>query len=359
MPNSRKNRVKLSDIAQASGVSLTAVSLALSDKPGISKETRVRVLEMARSLGYHFKSPASSAQIKPIKTIGLLVKSSPGDEPRANYFYSHIIAGIEGTCRQMGINLMFANLPVNQDNFPLELPPLLEKSDVEGLLLAGAFVDDHLSQILDRRSCPLVLIDSYSSTREYNAVLSDNVLGAYQATQFLIHKGHRHIGFVGGHPGAFPSFRDRRTGYWQALTDCNMGHPTFADCLFNRAELATAVLELVTQNRQISGLVCVNDDTAISTMYSLIEAGIRVPQDISIIGFDDIYLAENVVPALTTMRVNKQSMGRLAVQILLNQMYQMDGGCVTSIYRPSLVERNSVMEICRSEAVEEITPSGN
>lgn len=351
MPNSRKNRVKLSDIAQASGVSLTAVSLALGDKPGISQETRVRVQEVARSLGYRFKSPAALAPSKVIKTIGLLVKSSPEDEPHANHFYSHIISGVESTCRQLGINLMFANLPVNNENFPVGIPPLLEKSEVDGLLLAGTIIEDTISRILDTRLCPVVLIDSYSSKYSYNAVLSDNILGAYQATEYLVRKGHKHIGFIGGHDQAYPSFRDRRTGYQKALADYEIGPGYFADCSLNRGDVSAATLNLARQHRQITGLVCVNDDTAISTMYALIEAGIRVPQDVSIIGFDDIYLAESVVPSLTTMRVNKQSMGRLAVQLLLNQVFQAEGGCITSIFRPSLVERNSVKAASQLENV--------
>ncbi len=351
MPSSRKNRVKLFDIAQASGVSLTAVSLALGDKPGISEETRVRVLEIARSLGYRFKSPSALAAAKKIKTIGLLVKSSPDDEPQANHFYSHIIAGVESACRQMGINLMFANLPVDRENFPLGIPPLLEKDDVDGLLLAGMIVEDSISRILDARRCPVVLVDSYCTKHAYNSVISDNILGAYQATEYLIRKGHRQVGFIGGHDQAYPSLRDRRTGYLRALADHDISTPYFADCLMNRVEVSAAVLKLVMQHREITGLVCVNDETAISTMYALIEAGIRVPQEISIIGFDDIYLAETVVPSLTTMRVNKQSMGRLAVQLLLNQVYQPDGGCITSIFRPSLIERNSVVSVCQGEDV--------
>ncbi len=349
MPNSRKNRVKLYDIAQASGVSLTAVSLALGDKPGISQETRVRILEMARSMGYRFKTPVTSSAVKAIKTVGLLVKSSPDDEPHANYFYSQIIAGVESACRQMGINLMYANLPVNNENYPLEIPPLLEKGEVDGLLLAGTFVDVSLGLILESRGCPIVLVDSYSSKATYNMVLSDNVSGAYQATEFLIQKGHNHIGFVGGHDLAYPSFRDRRVGYRKALERYDIGPGYFADCMLNRSDIAGAVLNLVKQQEQITGLVCINDVTAISAMYALIEAGIRVPQELSIIGFDDIYLAETVVPSLTTMRVNKQIMGRLGVQLLLNQVYQADSGCITSIFHPTLIERNSVMPACLSE----------
>ena len=344
MPNSRKGRVKLLDIAQASGVSLTAVSLALSDKPGISQETRVRVLEVARTLGYRFKTAGNHSPARSVKTIGLVVKSGPEDEPHANHFYSPVIAGIESTCRQMGINLMFANLLVDSDNFPLEIPALLEKADVDGILLAGIFVDETLGRILDGNPCPVILVDSYSSTRTYHSVVSDNLQGAYQATEYLIRKGHRRIGFIGGHDGAYPSFRERRVGYRKALADYGMGQGLFADCGNSRGEVAAAATNLIRQDSEITGLVCVNDDTAITAMYALIDLGIRVPQQISIIGFDDIYLAESVVPGLSTMRVNKQSMGRLAVQLLLNQVSQPDSGCVTSVFCPSLVERSSVSQ---------------
>ncbi len=306
-------------------------------------------MEVARSLGYRFKSPVSMTPVRTLKTIGLLVKSSPEDEPHANYFYSHIITGVESTCRQMGVNLMFANLPVNSENYPVETPPLLEKGEVDGLLLAGAFVDESIARILKNRPSPIVLIDSYSKGNTYNAVLSDNVYGAFQAAEYLIRKGHKQIGFIGGHDQAYPSFRDRRIGYRKALADYQLGPGYFADCSLNRSDIISASLNLVRQHPQITGLVCVNDETAITTMYSLMEAGFCIPRDISIIGFDDIYLAQNVIPSLTTMRVNKESMGRLAVQLLFNQVFQADGGCITSIFRPSLIERNSVASACPSE----------
>lgn len=342
MPGSQKKRIKLVDIAQASGVSLTAVSLALSEKPGVSQETRTRVLEIARSLGYRFKTPAYSTPLKSIRTVGLLVKSGPADDPQANQFYAYIIAGIETTCRQMGIQLMFANLPIDAENIPVEYPSLLETGDIDAILLAGLYVDDTLSRMINRRGCPVVLIDSYCDSRLYNAILSDNLQGAYQATEYLISKGHRQIGFLGASDDAFPSFRDRRAGYRKALADYGIGPEYFADCPVTRSEVAQAAAELIRQHGQISGLVCVNDDVAISAMNALIKQGIQIPQDLSIIGFDDIYIAESVVPALTTMRVNKQSMGRLAVQLLVSQGFNMDGACsVTSVFRPALVERNS------------------
>lgn len=345
MPSSKKSKVKLHDIAQASGVSLTAVSLALRDKPGISQETRGRVLEMARSLGYRSKLPLAAAFSKPLKTIGLLVNSGKLDEPRVNHPYAHIITGIEATCRQMGLNLMFANLPVNEDNYPVDIPPLMKEGDVDGLLLVGMVIDQAISRVLDDRACPVVLIESYSQTRLYNSVLADNCVGAYQAVEYLIRKGHQHIGFVGGLTQAYPGFRERCEGYQQALNDHGIAEAYFANCNTQRDHVAAAAVDLLKQNQQITALMGVNDETAIVAMYALIEAGIRVPQRISIIGFDDNYLAGSVVPSLTTMHIYKQTMGRLAVQLLLNQVAEPEASCVTSIFRPTLVERNSVAQV--------------
>lgn len=351
MPSgSRKGRVKLADIAQASGVSLAAVSLALSDKPGISQETRLNVLSVARTLGYPVKPPTGSNASKAFKTIGLLVISSGDNEPSPNHFYSYIVAGIDATCRQMGFNLMFANLPVDAENCPIEIPALVESSHLDGLIIAGALIDEKTSQILDSRPYPVVLVDAYSQTHVYNSVLTDNLQGAYQATEYLIRKGHTQIGFVGGSDHAYPSFLDRRLGYQKALREYAAGSPSFADCGLGRDEVTSATIELLHNTPQMTAVMGVNDETAIAAMNVLIANGIPVPGQVSVMGFDDIYLAENVKPALTTMRINKQGMGRLAVQLLMNQAAQVEAGCVTSVFAPTLVERDSVAQALPKES---------
>jgi len=343
-PISRKNRVKLIDIAQASGVSMTAVSLALSDKPGISQETREKVLEIARSLGYRFKPAPSVTPGKIVKTLGLLVKSSEHDEPHANLFYSGVIAGIETACRQTGVGLMFANLLVTPDNVPVGVPPLLEHGNVDGIILAGALVEAQLVRMLDARGVPVVLVDSYSPARTYTSINTDNIGGAAKAVEYLIEKGHTDIGYIGPGEHAYPSFRERREGYLNSLQRHNISRKYLLDCPVYRTDIAAAAnaVKLVRQYPLITALFAVNDDIAISTMYGLIQAGYKIPDQISIVGFDDIHLSETVVPSLTTMRLNKQSMGRLAVQLLVNQAIQPESGMVTSVFQPTLVERNSV-----------------
>lgn len=345
MPNIRRNRVTLLEIAQASGVSLTAVSLALSDKPGISQETRLRVMETARSLGYRFRSPMTSQPVRKINTIGLLVSSLTETELYVSHFYSHIIAEIEANCRQMGIDLMFAHLPIHDDGTPIQLPPLLDKSTVDGYIIAGICVDGKLSRVLEHRNTPVVLFEAYSQVGTYNSVLYDNFHGAYKATEYLIQKGHRAIGFIGGTEHDFPSFRDRRHGYQKAVDDYHIEQSSYADFLLYPAqhnEIGITVERFLSQNRQITGLVCVTDDTAIASINRLREVGIEVPRDISVIGFDDIFMAESSAPPLTTMRVNKQSMSWMAIQILLNQIAQENADSVTAVFHPTLVERNSV-----------------
>lgn len=347
MRRSTKKRVTLSDIAQASGVSLSAVSLALSDKPGISQETRSRVIELARSMGYRLKISAEIPPKHSFHTIGLLVSPKVDEEPHISTFYAYIISAIEATCQQMNLNLMYANLLLDRHFRPYHLPPLLEKGDVDGFLIAGAPVNEEISQVLDRRGLPVVLLEAYCPTHEYSAILYDNFQGTYDATEYLIGKGHRHIGYVGGHLQDYPSFRDRRLGYLKALEHHQYAPPYCADFsvyLAQRNEVVEAAVNLVRQNPQITALVCATDDIAIAAISGLSHAGFAVPGDISIIGFDDIEMAENIVPALTTMRVNKQSMGRMAVQILLNHAQQETSECVISYFRPTLVERSSVIK---------------
>jgi len=133
----------------------------------------------------------------------------------------------------------------------------------------------------------------------------------------------------------------------KALEDHHIAPPYFADFSVyeaQRAEVVESAVKLVQHNRQITALACATDDIAIASISGLSQAGISVPGDVSVIGFDDIEMAESTVPALTTMRVNKHSMGRMAVQILLNHALLETRDCVNSYFRPMLVERASVIE---------------
>jgi LacI family transcriptional regulator len=339
-------RVTLADIARKSDVSLTTVSLALRNKPGagIPAETRQRILDAARTLGYRIKT-TNGEPTQRLAHIGVVLKARADDIPQENPFYSLVLAGIDAACRQNRINLLYASLPVNEDNYPLEMPRLLDEEHVDGLLLVGAFVDETLAHVLCKKSMPVVLVDAYSDSTPYDAVVSDNYQGAYQAVSYLIENGHRHIGVVGGHRHAYPSIRERRRGYADALQDHDIANIYSIDCPYQLDEAYLATQACLEKNPQITALFGVNDKVALSVSRAVQSMGKRVPEDVSVIGFDDIELAHLASPALTTMQVDKIGMGRLAIQTLINRLQMPDNPRATLALRVRLIERQSVMRI--------------
>ena len=344
MVDSRRNRVKMVDVARESGVSLSTVSMVLAEKPGLPSETRQRVLNVAHALGYCSKASGKLNPIGGLKTVRMFLKSQRGELPRANEFYSHVISGIEAACARRGIDLLYSTIDVDDDNFPVGIPDLLQREDADGLIFVGVFVDEMLSPAVERTALPVVLIDGYSTNCKYDSIVADNFTGGYQATQYLIAKGHTHIGFIGGRSNgrAYPSLAERRAGYLKAIQEQHMPGPYFADTPLARETAIQAATLLLRENPQITALAGCNDFVVITAMHAALSIGLRIPEDISMVGFDDILMAENVMPPLTTMYIDKLSMGRLGVQLLANRAEVPEASVVTAYIRPCLVERNSV-----------------
>ncbi len=347
----------MTEIAEKSGVSLATVSLVLREKAGVGAETRERVMQIAKNLGYFPKS-APGLSAPPLTNVGLILKADPHLPSQSNRFYSHVVAGIELACRRQNINLFYATMTVDADSYPLELPRiLLEENTTEGFLLLGAFLSDALRQVVSRHSAPMVLVDAYASTNFYDAVLSDNVNGAYRAVTYLIQQGHRHIAFVGSHPKAYPSIHERQVGYRRALADAQIAESYCADChIINSEEIIEATTVLLRAHPQVTAIFAANDDTAITVMEGMHTVGRQIPADISVMGYDDIDLGSRVSPSLTTMQVDKVTMGRLAVQLLLNRVQYPESGLVRAVVVPSLVERSSVRTIAAGLNENDLAP---
>ncbi len=344
-------QITLADIARKSKVSLSTVSLVLRNKPGIPEDTRQRVFEAAQALGYKarpkaaVKSAGVHRSASKLHNLGLIIKSELGITPQANPFYSQVLAGIEEACRKRKINLLYATLPVDENNIPVETPPLLAENHVDGLLLVGAFVDETLGHMLGESPLPVVLVDAYSSRNGYDSVVSDNFQGAYQAVTYLIERGHRHIGLVGSHPESYPSLRERRQGYTQALHDHEIVTAYFADSTQDAEDVGRATTSLLKDNPYLTAIFGCNDHTALAAMRAAQALGRRVPEDLSLVGFDDIDLAQHVQPPLTTMHVDKIGMGRIAVQLLMNRLEFPDSERVTLVIASRLIERGSVARL--------------
>lgn len=335
-------KITISDIARHSGVSVSAVSLALNNKPGISQETRERILEIAKELEYPVKNSITSSVTKQLSTIGMVVKTDPDSSPQANPFYSKVILGIEDVCRRSGVNLFFATLPVDADNCPVEIPQLLHNESVDGLIMVGTFVDETIITVSGRRTIPIVLVDGYSNNESYDAVISDNFRAAYQAVSYLIKKGHQHIGLLGSDVSCYPSLKERRNGYLRAMKEHDLSQVYVANFNINRSKGFDETIALLRQYPHLTALFCVNDDVGSHAIRAIKTLGKRVPADISVVGYDDTYLAINTHPTLTTMHVDTLAMGRAAVHLLALRSENPESARMTLTIHPTLVERESV-----------------
>jgi LacI family transcriptional regulator len=340
-----KEKVTINHIAGKSGYSLATVSLALNNKPGVSEGTRTRIIEIANELGYQIKPPASQTPNNNLTTVGMLLKTDPDILPQANPFYSKVMMGIEDACHRNGINLLFATLPADENNRPLEVPQLLSTNMVEGLLMVGMCIDENITSVASKNGVPLVLVDGYSTNESIDSVISDNFRAAYSAVEYLLQNGHRHIGLVGSGSVCYPSLRDRRNGYLRALKENGINETYLADFNIKRTHGYQDTAALLSQYPQITALFCVNDDVASAALKAAQDSGKRVPKDLSIIGFDDTYIAANAHPALTTLHVDTLAMGRAAVHLLSLRMSHPDSARMTVTIHPELVERQSVRNI--------------
>lgn len=336
------DQITLRDIAEKSGYSMAAVSLALRNKPGVSEKTRKHIMEIAQSLGYPLKSLESTDEAKTPRNLGLIIKSEPESPPRANPFYSRILAGIEDACRQDEINLLYAKLPVDTDNYPVQIPPLLSHEELDGLLVVGVYVNDAFTSRIEGQ-VPVVLVDAYAVNEDYDAVLPDNFAGAYNAMDYLINKGHRHIGLLGGCQSNYPGLIERRRGYEQALRDHGISDTYLTRCTLQPDEAAHATRELLEVNPQITAILGCNDEVSISAIHTVRNMGRNVPEHLSVMGFDDIDFAQYVTPPLTTMRIDKVMMGREAVRLLRWRLQHPDAARMTITVHSPLIERASVV----------------
>jgi LacI family transcriptional regulator len=341
-----RRKVTIDEIARESSASRTTVSLVLRDKPGIGAETRQRVWAAAQALGYQRRAPTAIAPGQNVLNIGLIQRSRRRAAevrlPGVNAFYSWVLSGIEAAARPQRMNLLYATLEVDDDNRPLDLPDHLLAQRLDGILLIGSFAEETIAQVAGSGASAIVLVDGPAGSKCYDTIVSDNEAGAYTVVGHLIEHGHRRIAYVSPEPHADPNFNQRRDGYLRALRD----HGLDAYAAPMTADNATlAATELLRRHPEVTALFACNDGFAIRAIRAAQELGRRVPEDLSVVGFDDIELAAQFAPGLTTMAVDKVTMGRLAVQTLSFRLAWPEAAKMLIVLRPELIVRESVASI--------------
>ncbi len=331
--------VKLNDVARAAGVSLGTASQALNQRSTVAHETRAKVLEAAISLGY-LKEPKTLSSHE-LSVIGMLTKHDVHSLTEFNSFYAHIQAGVEQACRANGMSLMVSAIEVDRSNRPVMVPTMIKEQHPEGLLFVSTFFDHSLEDVYHSLGIPIVLIDSYAPNLPYDSIVIDNAQGAMLAVNHLLEYGHEHVGLIGSHDTSPPSILERRAGYLAALQLHGLT-PYIESSDLGRQPAYLATQKLLNQSPQVTAIFACNDDVAIGVIQAVRDSAKRVPEDISVVGFDNIEASADVYPPLTTIHVHKRWMGLMAVQTLIERARNPDKPKTTLKVSTDLRIRQSV-----------------
>jgi len=327
--------ISIKEIAKLANVSPATVSKALNKRKDVSEATRQRILKIAKSYDFVPSSLGRNLQKQKTENVGVIFFRET--QPLSgNPFYSRVLEGIEVELAINNYSLVLHLLPFDNGT---TLPKMLRERQVDGVILAGAIRPDFIER-LRMLNISTVLIDPQIIVNDFNQVLIDNEHGAFEGVQHLIKTGHKRIGFISGDPDRL-SFAQRFKGYKKALQFYNIPFDkelVQSGGLENGYDQVTKLLQL--QNRP-TAIFSANDINAIYGYKAITESGLSIPDDVSIVGFDDIDLAKMASPPLTTVRVYKEELGSIAVRILLQTINNELEKTVTTLVPTKLVIRES------------------
>lgn len=335
----RSNRPSVKRISEITGYSPATVSNALNKKRGVNKETSERIFQVAEDLGYS----SVSRVLKNIKFVifrrnGAIIDDSP--------FHPAVMNGVEAAAKENGLATLYVRLNYGESNYEEQLNVLLSDTNGGIILLGTEMLEEDFKPFQSCKS-PLILLDGWSETMPFNGVLINNADSAAYAVNHLIQKGHQRIGYIRGNY-RIKAFQSRERGYKIALQEnglkCN---PRWVVTVGTKTESAHEdMLRWLSASPDLPTAFFVDNDLiAYGVIRALTQNGIHVPEDVSIVGFDDLPYSTVSNPALTTIHVNGSSMGREAVNRLLDMMAMPDTGQFKIESCTQFIERESVRQL--------------
>lgn len=330
-------KVSIKKISEVTGFSPATVSNALNYKRGVNKDTAAKIFRAASELGYLEDNRITKVKFAIYKKTGAIVDDTP--------FFPLLIDGAEKECRSCGMEMSVCTLDSREENYEEQVRWLIHDKS-SAVILLGTELTEEALELYRGASCPMLLLDYWSADMSFNGVLINNADSARMATEYLLSRGHRSIGYLRGN-FRIKAFRSRAVGYQVAMskagltpekeymvslgTTMNGAYRDMKEYLAEKPKLPTAYF-------------ADNDMIALGAMKALTEAGIRIPEDVSVIGFDDLSFSAIVSPGLTTLRVSKQDMGRAAVR-RLREIIEGDESKLKIQICTQFVERGSVLDL--------------
>lgn len=327
-----KNKITIKEVAKKAGVSPATVSYVLNNKESISDETKQRVWDAISELDYVPDLSARSLTAGSSKLIGVVVPQTEQGQRLMfeNNFYSEILGSIEYRARLRGYHVLISASDTNENYLTLA-----KERNLDGIIVIGIYPNSFY-QDLKKSKIPIVLIDSYCNDHYYHSIRIDDAYGSYLATKYMIDHGHREIAFFCGEIKENGVMKQRLLGYRQAIEEQGL---VFHDKYVfegkidyeNGISLANALCD---SGYKTTAVVATADILAISAMKAFYERGVKVPEDISVIGFDDLQISKYLTPGLTTVHQDISRKGERAMDLLFN-----------SIENPKLTKQEEIMPV--------------
>ena len=306
-------RVSIKDLSEKTGYSIATISNVLNGKPGVNSETARDIINTARSLGY--------IQQRKIKKVRLILYKKTGKILDDTPFFSTLYKGIETACNEYDLKLEICTLDKRLEDFNTKLDEILRDATAGFLILATEMEEEDIHKF---ESCisPIVILDNRFEKCDFPSVSTENLLSATKIVKYFKHKGYEKIGFIQSSV-KIDNFVEREKGYHMALTELGLeGSENYKIELSPTMEGAYEDMKayIAKKEKLTNAYFVVNDMIAFGTMKAISEAGYKIPEDIALIGFDDLPFSKVSNPALTTVHVYKEEMGKLGVNLLASKI---------------------------------------
>lgn len=327
----------MKDIARLAGVSTSTVSHVINKSRFVSEDISKRVNDAASQLNYTPSAVARSLKVNRTNTLGMLVTTS------TNPFFGEVVKGVERSCYQEGYNLILCNTEGDNERMRQSINTLLQKR-VDGLILMCSSIEGERIDIFEKYpDIPIVVMDWGPMLFTSDKIQDNSLRGGYLAAQHLIDNQHKDIGCITG-PLVKHQAQMRYEGYKRAMIEANLQFNAnwIVESDFECEGGYNAFQKMKAKGPLPSAIFVCNDMMAMGVINAANEHGIRIPDDLSIIGYDDIHISKFMTPALTTIHQPKYRLGQAAVEAVLNKVNNPDEVPQVVQLEPALVERSTV-----------------
>ena len=327
------------EVSKLAGVSLATVSRVMNNNTPVKESTRRKVLDAMAQLDYRPNSIAQSLASNRSNSIGVLVSELHGP------FYGAMLTGIEAEFRAAGKHVIItaghSDLATEQDGIEF-----LKSRNCDALILHVEAVSDDYLLALAAAETPFVLLNRHIPAIADRCISLNNELGGYLATRHLLQQGHRKIAYIAG-PMWKTDARDRYHGHQRALAEYQLtADPAlFFEGDFRETGGSKGLESLLKTGKTFSALVCANDEMASGAITAARELGLNIPQQLSVMGYDNVNFAYYTYPKLSTIDYPISAMGQMAARWVLREVYQYDGNEVQQVFEPALISRDSVLAV--------------